>query len=687
MAGISSLLSIGRSALNASQVALQVTGDNIANVDTEGYSRQSVVLANGSYSSGVDVEGVTRSYSSFVEGQYLGKISARDRYNALYGGLSGVESLFNESNTSGISASLSSFFSDWSDLTSTTASNASITSMLESTQTLVSLLRSAADTLSSTKSSTESTISDDVDTLNTLAKNVADLNKKIGESTKDTESYNSLLDSRQSLIEQMASLVDVKVVDNGGSNLSVYLTSGQTVVDGTSNFSFAYEQGKTVRQLSPTSLAANSNAQCYYSGTDASEYTIKVVSNGGVGTGAAFEVSLDGGKTWLTDDAGKPQIYSANGEDGKVSVGDLQIWFGAASNASTLPGSNLEVGDTFTLVPKKALNWYTSAGTSENISPQQYADGTDNARRLTGGALCGELELADTYIGSYQDKLDSMTQSMVWEINRIYSQGTGSEANSTCTGTYGVASPSVALGASNSGLAFGSRLTSGASQFYVYTDSGTLVSSATITLDPSTDSLQDVVDKINNAFGGKLSASIVNNQLSLTAANGYDFRFGDDSSGLFAALGVNTLLTGSTASDVALNSTATADVGNVCVGHVGTDGKVASGDTTTASALAGLSTTTVNFSINGKTVANQTLGDYYSTLVGKVGSDTSSAKYQYTYQGTLASSLKSEKLAVSAVSLDEELTNLIMYQHSYQAAAKLISTADSMFQTVLALKS
>jgi len=65
----------------------------------------------------------------------------------------------------------------------------------------------------------------------------------------------------------------------------------------------------------------------------------------------------------------------------------------------------------------------------------------------------------------------------------------------------------------------------------------------------------------------------------------------------------------------------------------------------------------------------------------------SSAKYQYSYQGALASSLEGDKLAVSAVSLDEELTNLIMYQHAYQAAAKLISTADSMFQTVLAMKS
>ena len=693
MAGISSLLSIGRSALNASQVAIQVTGDNIANVDTEGYSRQSVVLTNGTYTSGVDVEGVTRSYDAFVEAQYLDKLSARDRWSTLYSGLSGVEALFNESNTDGLSASLSDFFSDWSNLTSSTASNASITSMLENSQTLVSLLRSMGSSLDSLQSDAESAISEGVDTLNELAANIAELNRQIGTSTSGTESYNSLLDSRDSLIEQMASLVDINVIDNGGSNLTINLTSGQTVVDGITNFSFAYEQGKTVRQLSASSISAGSDAQCYYSGSDSSEYTIQVVSPGTVTsngslTGATFKVSLDGGKTWLTDDGGNVLTYDANAESGKVMVGDLEIWFGTTSNASSVTGSTtLTAGDTFTLVPKKALNWYTSAGTSEIVSPQQYSDGTDNTRRLTGGSLCGALELVDSYIGGYEDSLDSFTESLVWEVNRIYSQGTGEAAYDTCTGTYSALRTDVGLGDPASGLTYGSRLASGASLLYVYNEStGSLVSSASITLDPASDSLEDVADAINNAFGGNLTASIVNGQLLLDAADGYEFRFGDDTSGLFAALGLNTLLTGATAADVALNSTATSDNGLVAIGHVGTGGLVASGDTTTATAMAALQNTTVDFLVNGKTVSSQTLGDYYSTLVGSVGSDTSAASYQYSYQSTLASSLSDEKLAVSAVSLDEELTNLIMYQHSYQAAAKLISTADSMFETILGMK-
>jgi flagellar hook-associated protein 1 FlgK len=335
----------------------------------------------------------------------------------------------------------------------------------------------------------------------------------------------------------MASLVDINVIDNGGSNLTINLTSGQTVVDGITNFSFAYEQGKTVRQLSASSISAGSDAQCYYSGSDSSEYTIQVVTPGtvtsnGSATGATFKVSLDGGETWLTDDSGNVLTYDANAESGKVMVGDLEIWFGTTSNASSVTGSTtLTAGDTFTLVPKKALNWYTSAGTSEIVSPQQYSDGTDNTRRLTGGSLCGALELVDSYIGGYEDSLDSFTESLVWEVNRIYSQGTGEAAYDTCTGTYSALRTDVGLGDPASGLTYGNRWPRAPPALCYSESTGSLVSSASITLDPASDSLEDVANAINNAFGGNLTASIVNGQLLLDAADGYEFRFGDDTPG------------------------------------------------------------------------------------------------------------------------------------------------------------
>lgn len=707
MSSLSSILSIGRSALTASQAAIQVTGNNIANVDTEGYSKQSVVLVDGAYvttspgqlGSGVVAQEVVRSYDAFTEAQYVSQVSVRDRWQALYNGLSSVQNLFNESNVDGANAALSTFFSDWGDLTSDTDGAATRQTMLEDMDTLLSTYRSMADSLDDQEAQINQAISEDVDTLNDLAADIADINRQINQYQIDGRSIpNSLYDLRDSKVEAVASLVDVNVVDNGKGDYTVYTKSGQTIVDGTVAFEFKFEQGKTVRQLSSASITAGSDVQCYYDGADSNEYTVQVLSGGTVGSGATFRVSLDGGKSWLTDEDGNTAVFQADDASGKVSVGDLDIWFGTTTDSDATPTSDLNAGDTFTLVPKKALYWYTTAGTAENVTPQIYADGTDNEGRLTGGALTGAFVLRDEKLADYQDSLDAMVETLVWEVNRLHSQGAGLTDFSTVQGTYSVNDSSVSLASNASGLDYGDRLQSGAFRLYVYdaegnpaTDpvTGDIIADSIVfdPDDPSSNSLDDIVASINSAFSPTyLTAQVVNNQLSITGVGDYGFQFGDDTSGVLAALGVNTLLTGSSASDVAINSVVTGDVNRVCVGHVGSDGLTAAGDNTTATAITGLEDKTVDFFVTGKATSSQTLGGYYDSLVGRVGSDTSSASYQATYQAALASQAEEQKLSVSAVSLDEELTNLIRFQHSYQAAAKLISTANSLFETVLGLK-
>jgi flagellar hook-associated protein 1 FlgK len=82
----------------------------------------------------------------------------------------------------------------------------------------------------------------------------------------------------------------------------------------------------------------------------------------------------------------------------------------------------------------------------------------------------------------------------------------------------------------------------------------------------------------------------------------------------------------------------------------------------------------------------QTLMEYYNGLVGNVGADTNNVKFSYDFTNSLATDLDDRQQQVSGVNLDEEMSNLIKFQHSYTAAAKLITTADQMLQTVLSLK-
>jgi flagellar hook-associated protein 1 FlgK len=706
MSSLSSLLSIGRSALSTSQTALQVTGNNIANVDTEGYSKQSVIIKDGSYvsgsagqlGSGVVAQEVVRSHDQFIEAQYLQRGTARDRFQTLYAGLSSMQNLVNESNSKGVNASLSNMFGDWGDLTANTDSAATRQTMLDDTNTLLGLYRSMSSSMEQLRSQADQAIAADVETVNQLAKDIADLNRQINATQVDGQNIpNGLYDARDKKIRELSGLIDVNVIDNGRGDITVNTNAGQTVVDGMVSYEFKYEQGKTVRQLSSTSITAGSDVQAYYDGADSSEYTLKVVNGGNLGSGATFQASLDGGKTWLTNDDGTVATFQADGDTGKVKVGNLDVWFGSTTDPTDASGA-LAAGDTFTLVPKKALYWYTTAGTPVNATPQQYGDGTDNPSRLTGGSLTGTFLFRDEELGSYQKSLDAMAKSMIWEVNRIHSQGAGLTPFTEVQGTYSVNDSTAALSSAGAGLAFGDRLQAGSFMMYVYDANGKLATDAVTglpiqaairvdTSDPAHDSLDDIVASINTAFSPTyLTAKVVNGQLSITSATGSSFRFGDDSSGALAALGVNTLLTGSTAGDMAVNSVVASDTNKVCVGHVGSDGLLASGDNTTAKAIAALEDKDISFYVAGKAPVSQTLGEYYSGLVGKIGSDTANASYQASYQSTLAAQLDAAQLSASGVNLDEELTNMIKFQHSYQAAAKLISTADQLMETVLGLK-
>ena len=87
-----------------------------------------------------------------------------------------------------------------------------------------------------------------------------------------------------------------------------------------------------------------------------------------------------------------------------------------------------------------------------------------------------------------------------------------------------------------------------------------------------------------------------------------------------------------------------------------------------------------------KTVSNQSIGEYYATLVTTVGADRRLAKTNSEYHTALSTDLEDRVTSVTGVNLDEEMSNLIKYQHSYTAAAKLITTADQMLQTLLGLK-
>ena len=78
-----------------------------------------------------------------------------------------------------------------------------------------------------------------------------------------------------------------------------------------------------------------------------------------------------------------------------------------------------------------------------------------------------------------------------------------------------------------------------------------------------------------------------------------------------------------------------------------------------------------------------TFDDFYSALVGRVGNDVRHASANHDYEVAMVSQLENYRESVAGVSLDEEMINLVKYQHAYEAAARVINTVDEMLDTVL----
>lgn len=703
MSGLTSLMGVAKSGLTAAQAAIAVTGENISNVDTEGYSRRSVNfaeastydVASGRIGSGVLTESIQRYFSQYVENQYYDQSSLASRYEDLYTNLSNTESLFNESSGYGLSDTLSSFFTAWEDLTQSPEDASSRNSVVTSSQTLATTLSQISSDLTTQQQQADASIEQQVTEVNSLLDQIAALNKQIKTTTADN---NDLQDKRSNLVRELATYIDIKYIQKSDGDITITTGAGHNLVDGADVFSLSYDGPRTVSALTPNS---SFDGGIYYAGTDNQEYTLDVYQSGNVSSGAGaalFRVSVDGGKTWLKDADGNYQLYAARTQSSASDVGELSIWFGTSTDSDSVPTTNLSVGDRFTITPMKAVYWNENTSTKENITPYTDPTGVQDTSRLTGGTLSSLCSYKNDYLGAYQEKLDAMSYSLAWEVNRVHSQGTGLTAMDETNGTYSVKHDNMALGSNSSGLVYGKKLTSGSAFIYIYNNSTGLVASGAAldfsgglglgtNFDPSKNSLNDVAAAVNNTFGTYLTATIVNHQLSISAKSGYSFNFGTDTTGLYAALGLNTYFTGSSATDLGINSAVSTNLDRLAAGHVDGAGEANKGDNTTATAISDLASTKVDVTtLRGGTV-NQTISSYYSGLVSTVGADTSQANYKYSYANTLASDLNDQQQAISGVNLDEEMTNLIKYQHAYTAAAKLITTADQMMQTLLSLKS
>lgn len=670
---LSNALSIGQKALSNAQVSISTVSNNIANSETEGYqsvnttysSSGSISVSGNSLGTGADVS-LETNWNSFVEKQYLSASADLASSSSLLDYLSQMDSIFNQTEDSGLATAQDEFLSAWSDLSTYPDSLAEREALLGEAESLVYSLNSVASELEEMSDAVEAEIVDQVSTANELIESIALLNKQIAASSDNTD----LISSRDQAIRELDELIGVEVITSSDGTTKIYTESGRPLVEGTETHSLVYSAARSTESLQSGSAY---DGEIEFSGSSSEEILIEFVSSGADGS-AQFKVSLDGGETWEEDENGNTLLYTAGDEDNAVTVNGVEISFSGGTTDHT-------TGDRYTIVAKSGLYWENSSGGLVNITPMTDSSGEDVGNRVTSGSIAGLFEARDDYIEPILDELNDYTSALIWEVNSAHSQGTGLEAHSAVEGTYAVDDQTAAL--SDSGLEYADKIESGELTIYTYDADGNLSSNATITIDPSTDSLDDIVTSINTAFSGSLTASVNSDgELEIQAATDVTFEFGEDSSGILAALGINTFFEGSTAEDISINSYVAEDTSHINSGVVGDDGTVASGSNSTAEAINDLLSESVSIG-EGVSATETSLTEYLAALVAEVGAAASTAETQVTCDTTSAELYADLQESGSGVNVDEELVKLTKYQQQYQAACQIISVTREMIDSIL----
>ena len=235
-----SLLGTGLSGLRAMQRALDTTSNNIANVATDGYSRQRVdfgtrnpqILGGNWIGNGVDVTAVRRVYDQYVAQQARQSGGNLSRLEAYASQAARVDDLLGDT-TNGLGASLQSFTDAINEVSSTPNSNSARQVLIAEAQSLVEKLKYYDGRLRDMDVEVNTRLTGEARDISTLANDIAKLNETIAASLQTTgEMPNDLLDQRDILIDQLANKVGITIVPQGESTLNIFVGSGQPLVLG-----------------------------------------------------------------------------------------------------------------------------------------------------------------------------------------------------------------------------------------------------------------------------------------------------------------------------------------------------------------------------------------------------------------------------------------------------------------------
>ncbi|MEN2709601.1 flagellar hook-associated protein FlgK [Sphingomonas sp. NPDC092331] len=689
---LNDILGTAVSGLAAAQAGLRAVSNNIANVGVAGYARERVNLTTGVVSgqvSGVVVGEPTRVADRFLEATVYNRAGDYGRTEVTANYLDRLQALLGQPGaSSGLSARLDAVSASAVAMTGSLGSTQTVAQFTNDVQDAISSMQQMDNDVSRLRSDVESEVGYSVDKINTLLKRIYDLNGTVAQATGLGRSAGGAADQRMSAIEELSGLMQVTVRDQADGRVTIETANGQMLLD------------KRLRQLS------------YPSAGGASQPTYPPIevrfAQPDAATGDKIDSAAIGGKL-----------------GGLLDLRDR-----------ALPAFSEQLGTLFTGL-SQALNSVSNAGST--VPPPAALNGRNSGMAgsdrlgFTGAATFAVTKADGTLVASTKIDFDALgpnatIDDMVTAINTgLGGAGTASFAN----GKFSI----VANGAGN-GVAIGqdatkpsARAGQGVSQFFglndlVRSDDSSLVPSGfaagdphgfatgettqivlrdssgraltSYTLTPATGgTFGDLVNDLNGSplsnFGtfslddsGRLrfapAASVAGATLSIPADSTNRLGTGRSFAQMMNLTGASSGLgSAQVRPDILANASklGLARLQDVAVGAKA----LGSGDTRGATAFVNKLGSAIDLGKDGKS----TVDAFASNLMGRIGLDANQAKGQLADATARRDDAINRRDSFAGVNIDEELSQMVVLQNSYSAAARVISTANDMYDTLLGM--
>ena len=555
-----SVLTVGTRGLMASQLAMDVSGQNISNADVEGYSRKRLNLSPdyrydstfGQMGLGVEVINIERMRSSFIDNQIRVQNQEVGLYTEVNQSLNTIENIFTEPSDTGLLNYIDQFFDSWQNLSNNPADISARTVVKANAEILSDVFHNVSGELTDLRQTRNVEIEDRISKVNETCKEIYNLNLEIGSVELGNQNANDSRDKRDKILKDLSKLIDINTTEN---------------------------------DLGQITLTTNGNIL--------------------------------------------------------VSPVNYQLLEIATSSIQMADGTSI-----------------TQAGLRFADSKKIYTP--------QGGEIKGLLEVRDVIVPEFQNKLNALALALVRDVNQLHANGYNLHGysgnnffNPDATGASDIKlSAEIMSDVKNIAAASGGETLPGVTNNLPAGTHNFGIPALQLYRDPAS----ATPTSASNLMRGSVAVSTPSVLLRENVDYSIDYINGT----------IQMLHNGYDAQNLRVDF------------QYRTGGFSGPGDNSNSIAIAKLrGSLTMDPDVLGNGSATYT--EYYSSVIGNLGLSKNEANSTLETRNFLVSQYESQQDSISGVSLDEEMADLIKYQHTYQAAARLISLANQMLDTLLSM--